>query len=105
MADDFNIEMISFEIISNVGMARSCYIEAIDFAIEHKIDEAEAKVAEGREYYLKGHEAHAKLVQREAAGGHVEIGLLLIHAEDQLMSAETFQILSEKFIKQAKLSQ
>ncbi len=105
MAEEFDMEMISFEIISNVGMARSCYIEAIDLAIEHKIEEAEAKVAEGREFYLNGHAAHGKLIQREASGEGVEPGLLLIHAEDQLMSAETFQILAEKFIKQAKLSQ
>ncbi len=103
MAKELNLEMISFEIISNVGMARSCYIEAIDLAIEHRIEEAENKIQEGRKYYLDGHEAHAKLTQCEAAGDDIKVNLLLIHAEDQLMSAETFYILAEKFIKQAKL--
>ena len=34
------IEMICFEIISNVGMARGSYVEAIDLATEGKFDEA-----------------------------------------------------------------
>ena len=36
------IEMICFEIISNVGMARGSYVEAIDLATEGKFDEARA---------------------------------------------------------------
>ena len=72
------IEMICFEIISNVGMARGSYVEAIDLATEGKFDEARAKI--------------------EAAGEKTEIILVLVHAEDQLMSAENFKILAEKFI-------
>lgn len=47
MEDMNKIEMACFEIIANVGSARSCFIEAIDLAGEGKIDEAEARVAEG----------------------------------------------------------
>ena len=87
------IEMICFEIISNVGMARGSYVEAIDLATEGKFDEARAKIEEGNQFFVKGHEAHADLIQKEA-----EIILVLVHAEDQLMSAENFKILAEKFI-------
>lgn len=46
--DDMNkMEIACFEIIANVGTARSCFIEAIDLAGEGKIEEAEARVAEG----------------------------------------------------------
>lgn len=41
------IEMACFETIANVGSARSYFIEAIDLAGAGKIEEAEARVAEG----------------------------------------------------------
>lgn len=92
------MEMTCFEIISNVGMARGSYIEAIDLATEGRFEEAEAKIEEGNTFFAKGHDAHTDLVQKEAAGERTEIILILVHAEDQLMSAESFKILAEKFI-------
>lgn len=92
------IEMTCFQIISSVGMARGSYIEAIDLANEGKFEEAEAKIKEGEEFFNGGHAAHATLIQKEASGEKTEIVLLLLHAEDQLMSAENFKIIAEKFI-------
>lgn len=92
------IELICFQIISSVGMARGSYIEAIDLAEEGKYEEAESKIKEGEEFFTEGHSAHAKLIQNEASGQKTEVVLLLVHAEDQLMSAENFKILAERFI-------
>lgn len=92
------LELICFNIISNVGMARGSYIEAIDLATEGKFDAAVAKIEEGNSFYVKGHEAHADLIAKEASGERTEICLVLVHAEDQMMSAEGFKILAEKFI-------
>lgn len=48
--------------------------------------------------FQEGHRSHASLIAKEAKGEVVEFSLLLVHAEDQLMSAEAFKILSEEFI-------
>ena len=40
-----NMELISFELISNVGEAKSLLMEALVLAREEKFDEADAKVA------------------------------------------------------------
>jgi PTS system cellobiose-specific IIA component len=40
-----------------------------------------------------------KLIQNEASGKKNEMSLLLVHAEDQLMSAEGFKILALEFIE------
>lgn len=93
------IEMTCFQIISSVGMARTCFIEAIDHAIDENFEQAESKIKEGEEYFVEGHKAHAAMIQKEADGNRTEIILLLLHAEDQLMSAESFKILAEKFIR------
>ena len=88
----------SFQIIASVGMARSSYIEAIQEAKAGNFERARQLVDEGGESFLGGHDAHTKLVQGEAAGEKTDMCLMLTHAEDQLMSAEAFGILSGEFI-------
>lgn len=92
------MELVSFEIISHVGGARSCYVEAIQLAKEGKFEEAKEKIKEGEQLHTIGHQAHSKLIQKEASGEHVVPNLLLMHAEDQLMSSETFKIVALEFI-------
>ena len=93
------LEQICFEIISNVGGARSSYIEAIELARKREFEQAQASVKQGEEYFLAGHQAHARLIQKEASKEGVNVSLLLMHAEDQLMSAETFRILADCFME------
>lgn len=92
------LELICFQIISSVGEARSSFIEAISYAKAGKYDEAEKLMTSGEEAFTRGHQAHANLIQMEASGEKPSVSLLLIHAEDQLMSAEAFKILAAEFI-------
>ena len=50
-----NLEMISFQIISCVGTAKSSYIEAARKAQEYEFDKAEELIKEGDAIYIKGH--------------------------------------------------
>ena len=50
-----NMELISFELISNVGEAKSLLMEALVLAREEKFDEADAKVATAGEFLSKAH--------------------------------------------------
>lgn len=92
------IELISFQIISAVGTARSMYIEAIQEAKKGNFERAEELIKEGSKIFLQGHHAHAELIQQEAKGNIVVPTLLLMHAEDQLMSADGFKIIAVEFI-------
>lgn len=92
------LAMTSFRIIAAVGSARSSYIEAIHAAKNGEFDRAEQLMQEGGAYFLEGHDVHTELVQREAAGNPVMCSLMLTHAEDQLMSAESFKIIAEELI-------
>lgn len=93
------LELISFKIISAVGMARSNYIEAIQEAKKGNFDQARAMIKEGEASFILGHTAHASLIQKEASGTPVTPNLLLLHAEDQLMSAEAFKIIADEMIE------
>lgn len=93
------LELKSFEIISNVGSARSYYIEAINYAKKYEFENAEASMKSGVEAFNFGHHAHSDLITREASGEGVPFSLILMHAEDQLMSAEGFRIIASEFIE------
>ncbi len=58
----------------------------------------EELIKEGDAIYIKGHEAHASLIQQEARGESVAVNMLLMHAEDQLMAAENFKAFAQQQI-------
>ena len=93
------LELVAFQIISAVGTARSCYIEAIQAAKTGDYEDAQKLIAEGDEAFVEGHDAHAGLLQQEAAGTGSTVNLLILHAEDQLMSAEGFKTIAQEFIE------
>ena len=93
------MEEACFQIISTVGCAKSNYIEAINKAKEGEFDEAKTMIGEGNEIYLQGHEVHMGLLQEDASKmGSTKVPLLLVHAEDQLMQAETFRVFAEDLL-------
>ena len=87
-----NLELLSFNIISAVGTAKSRYVQAMYLAEKGDFDEARAKIKEGEESFVKGHEAHASLIQKEACGEKTVPTILL-------MNAETTKIMAEEIIK------
>ena len=93
------MELISFQIISAVGTAKSMYVEAIQAAKKGDFEEADRLIEEGAEVFVQGHHAHGSLIQQEASGTKVSFSLLLMHAEDQLMTTETFKIVAQEFIE------
>ena len=84
-----NLELICFQMISNAGMAKSTFVEAMQEAEAGNFDAAQAKIEEGKNFLVTGHGVHAGLIQKEAAGEKTDLTLLLMHAEDQLLSCET----------------
>jgi PTS system cellobiose-specific IIA component len=93
------LELIAFKIISSVGTARSCYIEAIQAAKTGDYEQSEKLIVEGDENFAFGHDAHAGLLTKEANEGQGSaVSLLILHAEDQLMSAEAFKTIAQEFI-------
>jgi PTS system cellobiose-specific IIA component len=93
-----DLEMIMFNIISTVGSARSMYINAVREAKKGNINEAKKMITDGEELFAQGHKAHSELIQKDSAGELKEITLLLVHAEDQLMSAEGLNIVANELI-------
>lgn len=93
------LEQICFEMIAANGSARSYFLEALMAAKEKNYEQADALMEEGEKMLSEGHHAHGGLLSREASGDKVQVDLLLVHAEDQMMAAETFKIMAKEFIE------
>ena len=90
--------MICFQIISNSGSAKSCYVEAISKAKAKDYDGASKLFEEAETYFVEAHKVHTELIQKEAQGNDTEFSLLLMHAEDQMASCEMAKLLAEEII-------
>lgn len=97
-----DLELICFQIISHAGTAKSNYIEAMAKAKDGDLKKASELINEGIEEYRLAHKAHSSLITEEASGNKVEVGLLLMHAEDQLITTEVIKIVAEENIQLLK---
>ena len=93
------MELICLKIISAVGEAKSDYISALEAAKKGDFAKAEEAMKHGDSCYVNGHKEHAELITKEAGGERTEVCLLLMHAEDQLMAAETIKLLASELIE------
>lgn len=96
------IELIAFNIISNVGTAKSMAMEALIKGKNGNIQEAEKLLGEALDFMREGHKSHAQLIQEEAQGNKQEISLILMHAEDQLMASDTIICLANEMLSMQK---
>lgn len=93
-----DIELICFQMISALGQARSSFMEALKAVQEDDFEKAEQLIEEGTNYRVKGHDVHFQLLQKESQGEATQLPLLLVHAEDQLMSSEVLEVLAKELL-------
>jgi cellobiose PTS system EIIA component len=93
------LELACFQIISSAGMAKSSYIEAIKEAKKGDFEKANVYIKEGEVHFAQGHNVHSELIRQETGDKQVSPNLLLLHAEDQLMSVETCKIIANELME------
>lgn len=96
------LETIIFDIIIHGGNARALAYEALEKAREADYEEVERLLEECRQEMTLAHNTQTQLVQDEVKGENVKISLLLIHAQDQLMTSMTEQTLIQQMIEMQK---
>lgn len=92
------LELSCFKLISDAGSSRSSSIEAIHEAKKGNFEKAEQLMKEGKNHYLAAHNTHNDMLKQGTDGEGLGSSVLIMHAEDQLMSAEMFQILAKEFL-------
>ena len=78
---------LAFELVLHSGNARSLAMEALQAARQRNFKEAKLKLTDSDHELLKAHKTQTKLIHAEAAGEGFEVPLMMIHAQDHLMTA------------------
>lgn len=92
-----NNELI-MNLIINAGDAKSSAMEAIYAAKKGDLEAAKDKLKEANTKINQAHNSQTGLLTAEANGNHTEINLLMIHAQDHLMTAITFLDLAKELV-------
>lgn len=92
------MEEVSFKIIAAIGEAKTLIMTAITSANNQHFEQAREQLAEAKQKFVTAHNAHFDLIQKEASGEKVELGLLLVHAEDQLMTTSLLHEVVEQMV-------
>lgn len=95
------MENIIFEIIVHSGNARSYLYEALDYAKREEYSETEKLMSQAADEMTKAHNIQTKMIQQDIDKNE-NISLLLIHAQDQLMTMMSEQTLIERLIEMQK---
>lgn len=91
-------EQVSMELIANSGDARSYAFQALNEAKKGNYEIAEQLLKQSEESSVKAHQAQTDLLFSEANGEKTEINVLLIHAQDHLMTSMLAQELIKEII-------
>ena len=85
--DTSSPEMLSFGLIAMAGDARSKAYEALGAAKEGDFDRADRLLKEADEASIQAHNVQTQLLAKEAGGEHTEVDVMLVHAQDHLMTS------------------
>lgn len=92
------MEEIILNLIMHSGEARSYAMEAIQMAKTGKPEEAKELIQKASEELGHAHNTQTSLIQGEASGNKAEFSLLLVHAQDHLMTSMTLKDLANEII-------
>lgn len=81
-----DIGMIGFEIVAYAGDARSSLLEAIKCAKKGEFDKIDDLVKNAQENLNIAHAKQTEMLALDAQGKDLEIGFIMIHAQDHLMT-------------------
>lgn len=92
-------EMVSFGLIAAAGEARSCAFNALAAAEEGDFEEADKLMKQSEEAGLEAHHQQTALLVKEANGDHTPVDVMLVHAQDHLMTSLLARELIAEIIK------
>jgi PTS system cellobiose-specific IIA component len=93
-----DILQTSMSIIAGAGDAKSYAMEAIYIAREGKYEEARISLEKAKEALRDTHSIQTDLITKEMQGEKMELQLIMVHAQDHLMSAVLLKDLATEIV-------
>lgn len=81
-----DVPAVAMGVIINAGDGRLAIDRAMDALTALDFETAETQLAEADAKILAAHKAQTEMIQREAGGEQVDFSILLVHAQDTLMT-------------------
>lgn len=81
-----DVTMIGFEIVAYAGDARTKLLNALQKAQNGEFEETEKLIQAAEECLLQAHKAQTEMIQKEAGGEDLELGFIMVHGQDHLMT-------------------
>ncbi|WP_165004047.1 MULTISPECIES: PTS lactose/cellobiose transporter subunit IIA [unclassified Enterococcus] len=78
--------MIGFEVVAFAGEARSKLMEALNEAEHGRFERTDLLVEEAHSSLMKAHKSQTDMLAAEARGENIELGFIMVHAQDHLMT-------------------
>ncbi|MCM3699533.1 PTS lactose/cellobiose transporter subunit IIA [Paenibacillus macerans] len=93
---EINLEQICMEMISSSGAARGLLLEAMDYVKPKNEEKIRELFEEANSLLRQAHRSQTSLMTGESNGQKVEMSVLVVHAQDHLMTTLTIRDLVEK---------
>ncbi|WP_201735040.1 PTS lactose/cellobiose transporter subunit IIA [Carnobacterium maltaromaticum] len=78
--------MVGFEIVAFAGEARSKLVLALEEAEKGNFPQADQLIEEANISLLEAHKSQTQMLASEARGESIDIGFIMVHAQDHLMT-------------------
>lgn len=103
MVDNIEFEEILMTLISNSGDAHACAIEAVRKARAGDFTSADERINEGQKTLQVAHDLHFQMLKKDMKEPNtIEMTLLLTHAQDHLMNAQTTHDLAKEMVEMCR---
>ena len=91
-------EMIAMQLIAGAGDAKGSAFDALNEASEGRFEEAQKLIKEASKATLPAHKMQMDLLVEQANGEKVPVDILMVHAQDHLMTSELAQDLIRELL-------
>lgn len=106
VSDSSDLEEQIMELIINSGNARSLAYEALAFAKQNDFIQADATLQSAREALNGAHLVQTKLIEQDQGEGKTKMTLIMVHAQDHLMTSMLArELISEMIALYKKLAE
>ncbi|TEW52283.1 PTS lactose/cellobiose transporter subunit IIA [Psychromonas algicola] len=99
------LEATVMELIINAGESKSCAMEALNAAKAGKWDEVDGLLTQSLAASKKAHKVQTALIGMDEGEGKVPVNLIMVHAQDHIMTAMLAKEMIEELINIHRLLQ
>lgn len=97
------VNLLSFALIADAGEAKSLAFMALADAKKGDFESSDGNMKQSDEAYLRAHNRQTELLVKEANGEHTPVNVMLVHAQDHLMTSNLARELIREIIELYRL--